>query len=48
MVAHIKRNNTTISSNMLPLFHLSFAFIYDYPPPPLHTFITKTTVFTSY
>lgn len=53
MAAHMKsdnrENNTTISSNMVPLFHLSFAFIYDYPPPPLHTsFITKTTLRTSY
>ena len=48
MAAHIKsdttENNTTISSNLVPLFHLSFAFIYDYPPPPL----TKTTLHTSY
>ena len=53
MAAHMKsdnrENNTTISSNMVPLFHLSFAFIYDYPPPPLHiSFITKTTLCTSY
>ena len=53
MAAHMKsnkkENNTTISSNKVPLFHFSFVFIYDYSPPPLHTsFITKTTLCTSY
>jgi hypothetical protein len=47
MAAHMKsdkRDNTTISSNIIPLFCLSFAFIYDYPPLPLHTsFITLHT-----
>jgi hypothetical protein len=45
MAAHKKgdkRENDTISSNKVPLIHLSFAFIYNYPPPPFHTsFITK-------
>lgn len=53
MAAHMKsgkgENNTAISSNMVPFFHLSFVSIYDYPPLTLHTpFSTKTTLCTSY
>jgi hypothetical protein len=35
--SHKREKSTIISSNMVPLFHLSFVFIYDYPPTPLHT-----------
>jgi len=51
MAAHLKSDNreNTISLNMVTFLHLSFVFIYNYPPPPLHTsFIMKTMLHTSY